>query len=189
MGLLSLWSCDAPKDKRVVLDNPTRDEITFKIDEQSYTIPAGGRQLIELPDGVHTLLYNGEQTSFEKDAEDGGSIINPTNATYILWGDIYTDKEINEAFYNMQIKQLELDGETYQGILEKLNGVYIRRSNGATQKVWEWGLDEEMPENYHISSMGENFQLKLYKIYRVDDFSLLLRKHFNSNKQIRLSIK
>lgn len=171
-----LWSCATGEDQRIVLDNPTEEAITFSIDKDSYTLEAGTSRQIELADGTHTLTYNGNSTSFEKAKEDGGSIVNPTNATYIIWSELYTDKTPNKGYYRTFIKEIEIDGETYQGPFAKVGGIYIRRHDGSSFGVWKWGLDEEMPEDYYTDSMGENFQFKISKIYRVKDFKVAFEK-------------
>lgn len=175
MAMLYVACSNEKVDPRIVLDNPTNEEITFIIDADSYTLKAGERQLINLTDGSHSLKVEGKEVSFQKTAEDGGSIINPTKSNYVLWTELYTDTEPNQSILRMMQQEITLDGESYTGPFAVVNDYYIKRGEG-TSTLWKWGLDEELPDTYYTESMGSNFQFKLAKIFRASDFKVAIEK-------------
>lgn len=170
---LALTACTGSGEKtdpRIVLDNPTEQALSFSIDDKSYTLAAGERQLIELADGKHSIKVGEVATEIDKAPEDGGSIINPSAATYVIWTELYTDKEPSPMMLSTMQREIELNGQTYAGPFETTSELYIKRNDGSSFGRWKWGLDEEMPESYYTESMGSNFQFKIAKIYRATDF-------------------
>ncbi len=156
------------KSAESVIDNPTEEAITFKLDGKDYTLEPKTSQVIKLSKGEHSLEYLGETTKFTKKApkflDTDYSVINPTKSLYVLYNEIYwenlTETEAHE-------KSSTYDCEDDQGKPDKCPRKFL--SDAFIQESVDYGLDEDTPENVDVAK-STRYTIKK-KLFRKDDFS------------------
>lgn len=152
------------------VDNPLSKEIVIKIDSKEYTIPADSTLTIKIPEGKHTLAYNGSSVNFvtKINSMKSATIINPTLSNYILEAQFY----IKEGYESYSVDDMyESNSHEYKsdiGIVKLpvkvLNTLFIEKNH----HEWTFGLDEEAK-----STVGLNTPYKsqtLYKLHREDEY-------------------
>lgn len=160
------------------VDNPLSTDITIKVDNSKYKIPAKSTLPIKLSQGKHTLTYNGSSVNFvtKVNSNKNVTIMNPTLSNYMIYSIIYVKKE---AKNNSVSEYAPLYNNEYQldkgGVVELpvkvLNSLFIDRAN----YHWTYGLDEEMKAKVDPSASPKERALILYrieptKLYREEDY-------------------
>lgn len=173
--LLSLWIVEGQRGRSVpnrrtaiVLDNPTKEAISCNVDGIDYTVVAKGRRYLQLSNGEHYMVYDGDTTTFVKEAKDGGSILNPTGSTYVIWG-----YQFGGPMYVCILWELQkIEGEYYSGPYTPLTEPYIKRFNGKPEGKWYWGLDEAVPtdKSIRLPFMKGDKEYWVGKLFRYEDF-------------------
>lgn len=147
--------------KNVIIDNPTTAEISVKIDETEYKIPAKSNVTAKIGYGKHTASLNGENvgefdhqrddiiTLFDKVFELKHSIVNPTEMPYVLDTHMY-------------------GGSGSNGIEPKiLEGLYISHR----EHFWHYTLGEKAPSSISTGRRGGSSTIYKRQIWRFEDYA------------------
>lgn len=176
------------------VDNPTNREITIKIDEQEYNIPANSGTFVNLSWGKHQLQYHKEQLHFfVQDNQSNQAFINPTQSNYVIFRMIYIDdndpratEEFIDWLSNTNNHQITI---AVNGVEEEVtmpfsvqNDIFVEPS----KESWDYFLDEALPEDLVLYSpvitrhnrqlrndpnyQAGRFQTTKKKIYREQEF-------------------
>lgn len=142
--------------KNVIIDNPTTAEISVKIDETEYKIPAKSNVTAKIGYGKHTASLNGENVGefdhqrddmvvlFDKIFELKHSVLNPTKQDYILETLVYGGTSIPDP--------------------KVINDLYISQRDNH----WHYAIDETAPTTITSKRRGS---ITKYKIWRSEDFT------------------
>lgn len=158
----------------VLIDNPTAQTITFQLDGEEHTLDAKTSKEISLGAGEHTLVFNGETTTFEKASvpfsdlfsyKAKRNILNPTKSEYILSNQIYVSGYMSDEEVERRLPKYDCIDEKGQAdkCLEKyINEVFF-------QEYADYGLDQPLPETAKISGKfviySKLFRLPAYELY------------------------
>lgn len=169
-------SCDIFSSKATFsIDNPTKNAISINIDGKQYDIPALSHTDIELGDGYHFAIYNGETIKFNffgnvamtSDKIKGG-ILNPTLSNYYVNFEFYqasSSKSEGDGYMKNLMNSAIIKGKEFDGTFIHYNGFFIEQYG--IQTYWMYGLDEDYPKN--ITTTGSAIKI-VGKIFREDDF-------------------
>lgn len=158
--------------QKVTVDNPTAQTITVKIDDTEYTVEPRKQIEISLYPGEHNVLIaEKEMGIFQKQWFDYGSLLNPTQSTYILESIPYGT--VPESWSDNSYKDIDINGQQYYGPFEVITDLYFAKKqplNFLQKKGYEWnyGLDQHEPEEETINTKSA-YEV-FVKIYRFDDF-------------------
>lgn len=135
------------QSQSVLADNPTDQAITFQIDGKEYQLAAHSSQEIPLKNWKHTLNFNNENYSFEKEGftlEKGlgaqqYAILNPTQSRYVLSYEYYGD------------------GDPTYPEDQDFESVYF-------EVAADYGLDETLPDSISLPRGQQGtFKTKLFR--------------------------
>lgn len=152
-----------------LVDNPLNNEITIKIDDKEYKIPANTTEIIKLTQGKHTLSYNGSSANFVTKVNSNKylTIMNPTLSNYLIYSKIYI-KEGYRITGRQEYESYMHEYNSDQGIvrlpIEVLNTLFIDKAN----IPWTFGLDEDFTDT--VSSTSPYKVRTVRKIYRETDY-------------------
>lgn len=180
------------------IDNPTSNEITVKIDEQEFIIPAESNVVANLSWGKHTMDYKGERINFFcKPAgyfvDKARTFLNPTQSNYVIYNQLFMAPEDPRATEDFVDWFMQMNSDSIaiseKGIKSKEflpfsvdNSLFITKSNVS----WDYFLDEDLPEELIFRSplvfrsnrkllkdanyQAGQFQESKKKIFREKDF-------------------
>lgn len=180
------------------IDNPTSNEITVKIDEQEFIIPAESNVVANLSWGKHTMDYNGERINFfckpgGNNVEQAQTFINPTQSNYVIYNQLFLvadNPRATEEFVNWFLRENRDSIIYYEGGKKQKdllpfsvdNSLFVTKSNIS----WDLFLNEELPNDLLIRNpfvikdnnevvennnlQGDRFQESKKKLFREKDF-------------------
>jgi len=146
---------------KVIVDNPTKNEIIVSLDEKNnIKIPANSNAIIEVNNGEHSLYINWEKVGdFTKKFFDTNSFLNPTNEIYVSEYILYWNKDFLDRIPNNKISLY--GDQIIEGPFKKYHWIYI------TWK-WDYQINEAFPNDVDLRKWWD-FKIK-EKIYRNNDF-------------------
>ena len=163
MGIWGWWQL---RDKGAnFIDNPTAQNITVHIDNQTYQVPAGQYVKVEVSEGKHTLTCNETGLSNTElvisPVKQG--VINPTKSKYVIYNIIYTEKDLSSQFkpYNVEGREIY----SLLGAPEVTDALFIpdrTMGNGGN-------IDEKEPSIKSYNKFNQDYSF-LVKIFRLNDF-------------------
>lgn len=166
------------KKGNVDLDNGGDQPLTVIIDNIPYFMAAGAYKNITLETGEHTVEIRNEEGNTLKDtviSVSEGGLLNLAQAPYYIWTDLYGDPVLKETKLRedwIKIGNQNFFGEFYE--IES-NQLYV-------EKQWDYGLNEEFPEDllgWKISSEKYLIKSKLYRADQlVEAYNSLAKKKF-----------
>lgn len=152
------------------VDNPLESEITIKIDDKEYAIPAKTSSEVKLTQGKHTLTYDGSSVNFvtKVNSNKHTTIMNPTLSNYIMYAYFYVRENAKNdditALYERSSREYQSDAGIVKLPAKVIHTLFIEQ----THNDWQFGLDEGAKEAMRSTTPGT--KKVLYKIYREDEF-------------------
>lgn len=171
--LLFCVACE--KNLIVEIDNPSDEEIQFKIDEKAYKIKPRHLGRYTIKSGEHQLVIGGKyyQIYFDKKKN---YMLNPTKSKYVLLSISYTHEDYSFR-KNISDRHKHLYYDTLYVELDSVNvpisGMFKIVESLNIEKSWDYGFEDKLPK--YISSeriLGESRK----KIFREEDFILYYLK-------------
>lgn len=167
-----------PQSKLIWIDNPTNAEISIKLDETNYTIPAVSTIDLDLPIGKHQLTYNGQSVNFVSKYCDQGMILNPTLSTYIYYGELFIEDGVNyEEEWNKLAKDILTDYQLSDSTIVQLpfqitNDLFIEQY----KYYWQYDINTPFPKGVSIQEgTGFSKSIMMKKMFRKDEFVSYLK--------------
>ena len=162
-ALILIFSCNPIQEYSVIIDNPRNQDIVVIIQKKKYEVPGFGSQKISIKAGKYNILaYINDSCFFSDNIQiNTDGILNTHQETYILWSDLYVSKQ---KYYNkneLDIKNVEINGEKYNNV-----DFTIYKNKNFISKKWDFGWDE--PWDNKLNFYFFNSQ-KRSKIYRLTD--------------------
>jgi len=162
-ALILIFSCNPIQEYSVIIDNPMNHDIVVIIKKKKYEVSGFGSQTISLKAGNYNVLaYINDSCFFSDNIQiNTDGILNTHKETYILWTDLYVSKQ---KYYNkneLDIKNVEINGEKYNNV-----DFTIYKNKNFISKKWDFGWDE--PWDNKLNFYFFNSQ-KRSKIYRLTD--------------------
>jgi len=164
--VIGIWGWWQMRDKGATfIDNPTTQNITVQIDNQTYQVPAGQYVKVEVSTGTHTLTCNETGLSGTElvisPVKQG--VINPTKSKYVIYNIIYTEKDLSSQFkpYNVEGREIY----SLLGAPEVTDALFIpdfTMGNGGN-------IDEKEPSIKSYNKFNQDYSF-LVKIFRLNDF-------------------
>lgn len=147
------------------VDNPLDKDISIKVDNNEYTIPANSMKTITISQGKHTLTYNGNSVNFVTKVNSNKyvTIMNPTLSNYMLHAHFYVRKDASnnsiEDLYNKYSHEYQSGDVVVKLPVEVLNGLFIEKEHHG----WVFGLHEEAKEEIGARQGSKKVYTKLYR--------------------------
>lgn len=152
------------------VDNPLEAEITVRIDDKEYDIPAKSSQEVKLTQGKHTLTYNGSSVNFvtKVNSNKHTTIMNPTLSNYIMYAYFYVRENAKNddvtALYERSSREYQSDEGIVKLPAKVVHSLFIEQSHND----WQFGLDQDAKAEMRSSNPGT--KKVLYKLYREAKF-------------------
>jgi len=153
-----------------LVDNPLNYDITIKIDEKEYVIPAKTTVPVEVTQGKHTVTYNGSTAKFVTKVNNSTSvtIMNPTLSNYMLHAYIFVCENARSKNTSRLYEQNSYEYDSDFGVVklpvQVVNSLFIDR----THSYWSFGLDEDTTSA--VRSTNPSKQVIYKKLFREDDY-------------------
>lgn len=188
LSFLSFITILSSCTNQVLIDNPKDISIKVTIDKKDYKIDAHSNLELKLKNGFHsvsTFSDNGDSLLIKNIEINKDGLLNVTQATYVLWTDLYCNDEDYESLKsNLSLKDtVRFDGLEFIGIdFEILNTDFI-------VKTWDFNLDQKMPEIIDLSE-GETYKIisKLYTPQEIkDEFNYLGDINFDGLTDVEIN--
>lgn len=147
------------------VDNPLNTDITFKVDNDEYTIPAKSMQTIKISQGKHTLTYNGSSVNFVTKVNSNKyvTILNPTLSNYMLHAIFYVRKDASnqnmDDLYEKYSHEYQSGDVVVKLPVKVINTLIIEKQH----HEWAYGLDEEVKEEIGARQGTQKVYTKLYR--------------------------
>jgi hypothetical protein len=164
--VIGIWAYVELREKGAALiDNPSTQNISVQIDNQTYQVPAGQFVKADVEVGKHRLTCR--ETGLENEeltiSPCKQGIINPTKSKYVIYCIIYAEKDISSQFKPYQVEGREI--YSLMGAPEVTNALFIpdmTMGNGGNIDI-----KEPSKKSYNKLSLDYAF---LVKIFRLQDF-------------------
>ncbi|QTV05993.1 hypothetical protein [Faecalibacter bovis] len=142
-----------------VIDNPSDQTISLKIDETAYTIAPQQYVRIDLEKGKHTVKYdiNGKKVDTLIQIRRASGLFNPIRKDYYVFTRPYGHRENVDSIFAS--RNIAIDNKAYLGLITKEEGLYI--------EDFYYNLDQDYPRIFLKS--GEK-KTDLSKIFNKEDF-------------------
>jgi len=153
-----------------MVDNPLDKEITFKIDNKEYTIPADSTMPIKVTQGKHTLTYNGSSANFitKVNSNKSVTIMNPTLSNYMIHAYVYISSKSRSKDVSAIYEENSHEYNSNEGLVKLpvkvVNSLFIDKTNNH----WAFFLDQEAKPEVSTSSPGK--KIVFPKIFREADY-------------------
>lgn len=176
--LIFVTSCQrGGSPKSFLVDNPTDEAIAVMFDNEVYEIPAQGGIYVDLPNGQHTMEYNGDRVKFMVISCDQDMVINPTLSNYVLSYQVYYD--VNKGFDDEGITEITesylfpfvtSSGDTINVPFKVINPLFIERY----EYYWNFGLTDahRAVQKIRVDKSFKNTNLIQSNLYREKDFRI-----------------
>jgi len=171
MAIFNVSCGDAFKPKwEYLVDNPLNYDITIKIDEKEYLIPAQTTVPVEITQGRHTLTYNGSSAKFVTKVNSNTSvtIMNPTLSNYMLHSYIFERENARNKntsrLYDQNSYEYDSDFGVVKLPVQVINSLFVDR----THTYWSFGLDEDATSA--VRSTSPSKQVIYKKLFRDADY-------------------
>lgn len=167
--------------QKVIVDNPTSENIIVKIDNKEFTIEPLQDIEVSLYPGKHTVIIGDKEIGvFTKQYFDYGSILNPTKSTYVLESIPYGTIPTN--WVDVHYKDVTIEGSVYNGPFKTITDLYFTKKHPLNflQKdgyKWDYELDEHEPDEEQFNDSYKVF----VKIYRFQDFVQMYNEDYNND--------
>ncbi|WP_113654639.1 hypothetical protein [Pedobacter namyangjuensis] len=147
-----------------LIDNPTAQAISVKIDGKTYEIPANSFVKAELEIGAHKIdcqafgIVNQDLTL--EPTEYG--VINPTKSKYVTYNIIFTKKDLRDQF-----KPYDVEGREIYSLLgapEVSTALFI-----PDRTLGKGNIDVKEPSTQTYNKMNQDYAY-LSKIFRLKEF-------------------
>ncbi len=174
------YSCSS--DVSAVIDNPTDADLTVILDgKTNITIPANSSKNHIFTPGDHKMKVEstGAEYNFGLGSNMSGAILNPTKSGYIVMETSYAASDIYQKAAEAAMKK----GNIYLSALGmSIDGPYSKDSTFVIPRYWDYGVDENFPEQISISA-DASYSIQS-KVYREADFMKELFGALFSNPEL-----
>lgn len=156
---LSLLACN---QGNIEMDNAGEQPLRVVIDELAYQMPAGSFKRVELEAGRHTVTIENTEGKILDEGEftvvEGG-LLNLARTPYYIWVDLYGEASLRED--KLKETWIEIGNESFFGEFEKISpeNLYVERR-------WDFGLDEEFPDDLYGWKITQDKWLIRRKLFR-----------------------
>jgi len=153
---------------KVTVDNPLKEKLLVKVDNENFTLEGEKQKELLLGAGEHTFETHTEKEFLDKGTfwlRETDGLLNVSHSSYILWKEIFSIYSPSEKSYNGIVREdtFEMDGKKYWGPF-----VYFSPQTKFIPKQWEYDVIQSLPDTLVIPR-GEEF--KIYaKLYRKKEF-------------------
>lgn len=161
--LFLLLSCGSEKAK-LLLDNPTKKEITVKIGDKTYSLQSLEDETIELAAGKYPFETKmGDKVIKGEVNVSADGVLNLTESEYIIWEDAYYSDNYQGMPSELQSDTILVDSTLCFGDLRKIEkDVYF------IPKAWDYDVHTPFPDTIEIPQ-DKKYVIKR-KIFRKKDF-------------------
>ncbi|MDR1877113.1 MAG: hypothetical protein LBQ84_05765 [Flavobacteriaceae bacterium] len=158
-----------PHANEFILDNPTDQSISVKVDDAQYKLAPLSREKLTLEVGKHSMQWNNQTTEFVVYDGNKGGVLNPTNSTYYKFNMAYA-MEGHENRVSPLEHVIYIDSIEYNVPADIIKGVVI--DNGSVNATYS--LDEPFPEE--ITVYGDQTKDIKSKLFSKNDFINFIEK-------------
>lgn len=163
-NLLLLSSCQSFFKIQVEIDNPTESVLVVSLDGKTYEIPANSTIEVNLVKGEHAIeaKIDGKETYNGIISVTNDGLLNLCNSTYVIHKEIYLadqDKYIEFAEQSLKLNDVSLNNRTYQNV-----DFEVFKEEVFVPQHWDYGLNDELPEEITASEGEYAIVSKLYRI-------------------------
>lgn len=147
------------KSDGYLIDNPSDQTITLKINENDYTIAPQQFVRIDLEKGKHTIKYDfkGKKVDTVIQIRRSSGLINPIRQDYYVFTRPYGHRDNVDSIFAS--RNITIDNKVYLGLITKEEGLYI--------EDFYYNLDQNYPKIF-LKSADKNTDLS--KIFNKEDF-------------------
>lgn len=158
-----IFSCNTVNENSIIIDNPSGQDIIVMIQKKKYEIPAFGSERITIKRGTYNIVaYMNDSSFFHENIHiNRDGILNPHKETYVLWTDVYVSKNKNYNRNKLNIKNLEINGNTYNNV-----DFTVYKNKKFIPKKWDFNWDEPWDDKLNFYFHDSQ---KRSKIYRLND--------------------
>lgn len=147
-----------------LIDNPTVQAISVKIDDKTYDVPANSFVKVELELGVHKIeckAFDIVDQDLKLEPTEYG-VINPTKSKYVTYNIIFTKKDLSDQF-----KPYDVEGKEIYSLLgapEVSTALFI-----PDRTLGKGNIDVKEPDYQTYDKKNHDYSY-LTKIFRLKDF-------------------
>ena len=183
MWTLFLSSCDIPFISwlKILIDNPTNEEINIELDSKKYKIPALKDITISIKKWEHNLVIINKDNKNSEDIKNTKKekikhfiikenipnkthLLNPTESDYIIWKTYYSIHK--EPIPDEFLSKIKINWVKYEWFFEKINWIFIENN-------WDYDLKTKEPDTIEVEWRRKTIKSK---IWRIKDFK---EEYFN----------
>lgn len=166
--VLGYWYFFAPKDK-VVIDNPTAQELNIKINQQSYILAKEQSLVLDLPTAKYRLQYvfKNEMVDTMVEIRSPRTLINPTKSDYYVFTRPYGVGNNRDSIFVSNF--LEIDQKVYFGQIKHHNSLVIDQ--------FTLNLNQDYPKLIKRNDKS-NQKTRIRKVFRKEDFKQFYFNHY-----------
>jgi hypothetical protein len=159
--ILFIYNNFLNKQDGYVIDNPSKQTLAIKINDNDYTVAPEQQARIEIPKGKAKIVYSFNNKSVDTvvDITRSSGMINPTRQQYITFTRPYGVRKNKDSIFLTHNN--DIDNKVYHGIIEKSSQLYIEN--------FYYNIDQDYPRMF-IKSSGSEKATDLSKIFNKEDF-------------------
>lgn len=165
-SILFLPACSSFFKLEIIVDNPSKDLLVLNFDGESYEIPSLSSITLHLVKGEHKIsaTVDGEEIYNETLSITNEGLLNPTKSIYVLHKELYLMDQTKYDGYAekaLNRKDHQVANKTYQDV-----DFEVFEEQSFIPKNWDFGMNEDLPEE--IKTSNEKFEV-ISKLYRISD--------------------
>lgn len=162
---------------KVTVDNPLKEKLLIKVDNESFTLEGEKQKELLLSSGEHTFESRTEKEFLDKGTfhiQEKEGLLNVSHSPYILWKEIFSIYSPAEKSYNGLVREdtFEMDGKKYWGPFR----YFAPENNTFIPKQWDYDAIQTLSETITIPK-GEEYKI-ISKLYRKSEFVENYRRQY-----------
>ncbi len=165
-NLVLLSACNSIFKIKIIVDNPSNDVLILNVDEKEHEIASNSFIKLDLVKGEHLFKASikGEELFNETLSITSEGLLNPTKAVYVVHKELYLlNQDEYETFAAQALDRQDhlIADKTYEDV-----DFLVYDAQTFIPKNWDFGVDQELPEEIK-TSVGEHKVIS--KIYRISN--------------------